>query len=64
MSYNDGNSRLMVLEVPYSEKEEAKKLGARWDPDIRKWFVPTGIDPKPLAKWFPEAERASGGVQK
>jgi hypothetical protein len=27
------------LRVPYSEKDEAKALGARWDPSIKKWYV-------------------------
>ncbi|MEE0732772.1 MAG: DUF5710 domain-containing protein [Acutalibacteraceae bacterium] len=29
----------LYLEVPYSEKDEAKKLGARWNPKVKKWFV-------------------------
>lgn len=29
----------LYLDVPYSEKEEAKKLGARWNPKLKKWFV-------------------------
>lgn len=42
----------MILEVPFKEKELAKKLGAWWDPDIKKWFVPRGKDPKPFERWF------------
>ena len=26
------------INVPYIEKEEAKKLGARWDPKKKKWY--------------------------
>ena len=29
----------IILEVPYSEKEFAKSLGAQWDSVIRKWYV-------------------------
>ena len=29
----------LYLNVPYSEKDEAKRLGARWNPRVRKWFV-------------------------
>lgn len=43
--------RGVILEVPYAEKDEAKKLGAWWDPELRKWFVPEGTDPLPFAKW-------------
>lgn len=28
------------LSIPYSEKEEAKKFGARWDPKKKLWFSP------------------------
>jgi hypothetical protein len=33
---------LFYLDVPYSEKDEAKKLGARWDPKAKSWYVPKG----------------------
>jgi hypothetical protein len=26
------------LNVPYSEKDQAKKLGARWNPEKKKWY--------------------------
>ena len=47
------DERGLVLSVPFSEKDEAKALGARWDPDLRKWFVPKGSDTKPFARWIP-----------
>lgn len=28
------------LDVPYSEKDEAKKAGARWSSDEKRWFAP------------------------
>jgi len=28
------------LEVPFEEKDEAKKLGAKWDPVNKKWYAP------------------------
>ena len=30
----------IYLNVPYEEKEEAKKLGARWDQGNKKWYIP------------------------
>ena len=27
------------LNVPYREKDEAKRQGARWDPQAKKWYV-------------------------
>lgn len=42
------------LNVPYSEKNQAKKLGARWDKSAKCWFAPTGTDLEPLGKWLPK----------
>lgn len=49
--------RGLILEVPYSEKDIAKGLGAWWDPQIKKWFVPKGQDTKPFEKWIPESRQ-------
>ncbi len=27
------------LSVPYSEKDDAKELGARWDASLKKWYT-------------------------
>ena len=32
----------IYLSVPYEEKDQAKKLGAKWDPIERKWYAPEG----------------------
>ena len=42
------------LAVPYKEKEQAKKLGAKWDKDNKRWYAPEGTDLTPLASWMPE----------
>ncbi|MFT2112504.1 zincin-like metallopeptidase domain-containing protein [Marinomonas sp. 2405UD68-3] len=39
------------INVPYREKDEAKGLGARWDRQQQSWFVPSGVDTAPFAKW-------------
>lgn len=41
------------LTVPFAEKDEAKLLGARWDPGERRWYVPAGIALDRLARWLP-----------
>ena len=39
----NGNAVFRVtLRVPYEEKEEVKKLGARWDTEKKTWFVMIG----------------------
>lgn len=30
----------VYLAVPYSEKDTAKALGARWNPTVKKWYAP------------------------
>lgn len=41
------------LQVPFVEKDEAKRHGARWDADHKVWYVPDGIDGKAFHKWIP-----------
>lgn len=39
------------LDVPYAERDAAKAAGARWDPDVRRWYAPqVALLPK-LARW-------------
>jgi hypothetical protein len=41
-----------LLNVPFQEKEEAKRLGARWSAPLRRWFIPRSVDPAPFASWI------------
>jgi hypothetical protein len=46
------------LQVPYAEKDQARALGARWDPDGKRWYVPAGRSLEPFEKWtFPDPEK-------
>lgn len=40
-----------LLAVPFSEKDAAKKLGARWNADRKSWYVPPGADVTPFSRW-------------
>jgi len=42
------------LFVPFEEKDEAKALGARWDPCLQLWYAPTEYHLKVLSKWIRE----------
>jgi antirestriction protein ArdC/phage/plasmid primase-like uncharacterized protein len=46
----------VYLQVPYKEKGEAKKAGARWDRDKKLWYAPAGTDLGKLAKFLSEKE--------
>ena len=41
------------LECPYAEKDDAKSLGAWWDPDRKKWYVPNDVDRNLFKRWWP-----------
>lgn len=44
------------LKVPFAEKDEAKRLGARWDPSKKVWFVQNKDDLTPFAQWLSSGE--------
>lgn len=37
------DSTVLALNVPFSEKEEAKAAGARWSGQHRRWYIPPGV---------------------
>ena len=47
------------LNVPFAEKDEAKSLGAKWNPTIKKWYAPKGSNIEKFSKWLPEFELSS-----
>lgn len=48
---------MIKLNVHFSEKDEAKALGARWNPELRSWTIEDDQDPGPFARWLPKAPR-------
>lgn len=40
------------LNVEYREKDEAKNLGARWNPGKRQWYVDNPENLKPFIRWI------------
>lgn len=48
----EGGIGMLPLNVPYGEKDEAKKLGARWNPELKKWYVQKREDYPKFAKWI------------
>lgn len=41
------------LKVPFAEKDQAKKLGARWDPARKLWYIEGKTDVAAFARWTP-----------
>nr|WP_290947613.1 DUF5710 domain-containing protein [Helicobacter sp.] len=40
----------MYLNVPYTKKDEANKLGTKWDIDKKQWYIPQ-VDSALFTKW-------------
>ena len=47
------------LTTSFKDRAEVKALGARWDPERKQWFVPSGLDLTPFGAWLPVAYRAA-----
>jgi len=43
-------SGITYIDVPYEQKDEAKSMGARWDPDERRWYVQENA--WSFSRWF------------
>ncbi|MBK1718143.1 strawberry notch C-terminal domain-containing protein [Thiocystis violacea] len=41
----------IYIDVAYREKDAAKALGAKWDRGQRSWYIPSGVDAEPFARW-------------
>ena len=46
------------LSVPFSDKDEARRQGARWDPTMKKWYV-EGRSLCQFARWLGPEDKPS-----
>ncbi len=49
---------VVELVVPFAEKDEVKRLGAKWNSDRKVWFVPTGQATSTFTRWLPKPSKA------
>lgn len=42
------------LNVPFAEKDDAKRLGAKWDGERKVWYVPDGVARDAFERWLPD----------
>lgn len=47
------------LNVEYAQRGAVKALGAKWDAEARKWFVPEGRDLAPFDAWLPATQHST-----
>ena len=41
----------IYIKVSFDEKDEAKKLGAKWDGDKKSWYIMSNQDKALFSKW-------------
>ena len=64
------NQEPIILHVKFSEKDEAKDLGALWNSELKTWYIPFGDyqeNPDVFEKWKPEVlntEQASNDIER
>ena len=51
----------MNLKVPFAEKDEAKKLGAKWDSTKKVWHIENKADMSQFSKWSPTPYEETAG---
>lgn len=49
------------LKAGFKDRLQVKALGARWNPELKIWYVPCGMDLAPFAQWLP-ASPVSGSL--
>lgn len=47
------------LYVPYSQKEQAKEVGCKYDPENKVWFAPAGTDINNISQWLLDVQQSN-----
>jgi hypothetical protein len=48
------SGEIMILRVPFKEKDDAKKFGAKWNSELKVWYVSkTYCGLANLIRWIP-----------
>jgi len=48
------------LQVSFDDRFKAKAIGAKWDPVVRKWWVPMSVPLDAVKQWKPEVKTHMG----
>lgn len=51
---SEGGDNRFYIDVPIDEKDDAKALGARWDGNLKSWFIPSGEYQGAITRWSPK----------
>ena len=57
---------ICMLEIfcPYAEKDDAKRLGAKWSSGMRTWYAPTPEVYHKLVKWHKPRPKPASAIAK
>ena len=44
----------VMLNVPFADKDEAKRLGCRFSSAAKRWYIEDPEDMQPFMRWMPE----------
>ena len=58
----DNSPMRIDLKVPYTERERAKALGARWDVAKKIWYIMEVADVTPFLRWNPVLKATPEGT--
>ena len=47
------------VNVAYKDREIARRLGGRWDPQVKRWYAPVGSDLAKVLSWRKPAAPAA-----
>lgn len=47
----------IYIHVPFTEKDEAKNIGAMWDSEEQSWYVLADVSKESFEKWLTELEK-------
>ena len=47
-----GASGRVDLHVPFEDRDEVARHGARWDERAKVWYIVSGTDPAPFRRWL------------
>jgi hypothetical protein len=50
--YNYLDDEIILLDVPFREKNEAKRLGAKWSPVLHCWYITQNENIEDFNKWI------------
>lgn len=51
----------IYLDVPFSDKDQVKALGAQWDYLQRRWWITRAMPKRSFSKWLPATVAKDGG---